>query len=79
MAYFDQFHSRLQTTRIMTSRVNHLSHGANRQLMIVHEVLGGDTVWTPNLSLVIHRSQLEWRVSSLGSWVLDKAHDSAAP
>ena len=31
----------------------------------------------PAVSLVIHRSQLLWRVSSLDSWVLDKAHDSA--
>ena len=33
----------------------------------------------PTVSLVIHRSQLLWRVSSLDSWFLDKAHDSAAP
>ena len=33
----------------------------------------------PAVSLVIHRSQLLWRVSSLDCWVLDKAHDSAAP
>ena len=32
----------------------------------------------PTVSLVIHRSQLLWRVSSLDSWVLDKARDSAA-
>ena len=31
------------------------------------------------VSLVIHRSQLLWRVSRLDSWVLDKAHDSVAP
>ena len=29
----------------------------------------------PTVSLVIHRSQLLWRVSSLDSWFLDKAHD----
>ena len=33
----------------------------------------------PTVSLVIHRSQLLWRVSSLDSWFLDKAHGSAAP
>ena len=34
----------------------------------------------PTVYLVIHRSHLLlWRVSSLDSWVLDKAHDSAAP
>ena len=33
----------------------------------------------PTVSLVIHRSQLLWRVSSIDSWFLDKAHDSAAP
>ena len=33
----------------------------------------------PTVSLVLHRSQLLRRVSSLDSWVLGKAHDSAAP
>ena len=35
----------------------------------------------PTVSLVKHRSQLLWRVSSLDSWVLDKDkdQDSAAP
>ena len=33
----------------------------------------------PTVSLVIHRSQLLWRVSSADNWILDKAHDSAAP
>ena len=33
----------------------------------------------PTVSLVIHCSQLLWRVSSLDSWFLDKSHDSAAP
>ena len=33
----------------------------------------------PTVSLVIHRSQLLWRVSSLDSWVLDQAHESATP
>ena len=48
-------------------------------MSFLHEILGGDAVQTTTVSLVIHRSQLFWRVSSLDSWFLDKAHDSAAP
>ena len=51
-----------------------------KQLMsFLQEILGGDAVRTTTVSLVIHRSQLLWKVSSLDSWVLVKAHDSAAP
>ena len=44
-------------------------------MISLFEMLSG----RPTVSLVIHRSQLLWRVSSLDSWFLDKAHDSAAP
>ena len=48
-------------------------------MSFLHEILGGDAVRMTYSTLVIHRSQLLWRVSSLDSWFLDKAHDSAAP
>ena len=43
-------------------------------MSFLHEILGGDAAGRPTVSLVIHRSQLLWRVSSLDSWFLDKAH-----
>ena len=45
-------------------------------MSFLHEILGGDAV---RATYSIPRNTLLWRVSSLDSWVLDKAHDSAAP
>ena len=44
-------------------------------MSFLHEILVDMLSGPPTVSLVIHLSQLLWRVSSLDSWILDKAHN----